>query len=174
MKIFLVGGKAGSGKNTVSKLIKEYYIYQHQKVVITGFTKYLKNFAQELTAWDGNPNTKPRTYLQELGHKVRNLDKEFLINYMLDDLVIYEEYVDVVVISDVRMPLEIERIKEEKENVYSIYVENQFSPSILSLEEQSDITETALENFEDFDFVIANDEEEILKDKIFKILKGLK
>ena len=27
MRIFLIAGKAGSGKNVVAKLIKEYYIY---------------------------------------------------------------------------------------------------------------------------------------------------
>ena len=28
MRIFLIAGKAGSGKNVVAKLIKEYYIYK--------------------------------------------------------------------------------------------------------------------------------------------------
>ncbi len=170
MKIFLVAGKAGSGKNEVAKLIKEYYIYKHEKAVITHFSKYLKNFAVELTDWDGNPNTKPRVFLQELGAKIRKLDKDFLINYMLDDLVLYEEYVDNVIISDVRLPLEIERIKEEKENVYSIYVVNQFELSPLTIEEQADITETALETYTEFDVIIANDKLDLLKEKVFKLL----
>ena len=86
MKIFLVGGKAGSGKGEVAKLIKEYYIYKLENCVITEYSKYLKIFAKELTDWDGNPNTKPRKYLQELGDKIRKLDNKFFINKMIDDL----------------------------------------------------------------------------------------
>ena len=48
MKIFVVGGKSGSGKNEVAKMIEEFYIYKLQKCVITEFSKYIKNFAREL------------------------------------------------------------------------------------------------------------------------------
>ena len=64
MKIFLISGTAGSGKGEVAKLIKEFYIYKLESSVITEYSKYLKSFARELTDWDGNPNTKPRKYLQ--------------------------------------------------------------------------------------------------------------
>ena len=174
MRIFLVAGKAGSGKGEVAKLIKEYYIYKLESCVVTEFSKYLKGFAKELTDWDGNPNTKPRSYLQELGDKIRNVDSKYFINNMIDDLRIYESVVQNVVISDVRMPDEIEDIKLNYDNVYAIYVENQFSPSKLSIEEQSHITETALENYEDFDYILANDEMSSLKDKVFKYLEGIK
>ena len=174
MRIFLVAGKAGSGKGEVAKLIKEYYIYKLESCVVTEFSKYLKGFAKELTDWDGNPNTKPRSYLQELGDKIRSVDSKYFINNMIDDLRIYESVVQNVVISDVRMPDEIEDIKLNYDNVYAIYVENQFSPSKLSIEEQSHITETALENYEDFDYILANDEMSSLKDKVFKYLEGIK
>ena len=71
------------------------------------------------------------------------------------------------------MPDEIEDFKENFDEVYAIYVENQFSQSPLSLEEQSHITETALEDYHDFDYVIANDDMSALKDKVFKYLDGL-
>jgi len=174
MRIFLVAGKAGSGKGEVAKLIKEYYIYKLESCVVTEFSKYLKGFAKELTDWDGNPNTKPRSYLQELGDKIRSVDSKYFINNMIDDLRIYESVVQNVIISDVRMPDEIEDIKLNYDNVYAIYVENQFSPSKLSIEEQSHITETALENYEDFDYILANDEMSSLKDKVFKYLEGIK
>ena len=92
---------------------------------------------------------------------------------MLDDFKVYETLVDNVVVSDVRMPEEIEDIKLNYDKVYAIYVENQFSKSELTIEEQSHITETALENYEEFDYVLANDEKEKLKDKVFKYLEGL-
>jgi len=173
MRIFLVAGKAGSGKGEVAKLIKEYYIYKLENCVITEYSKYLKGFAKELTDWDGNPNTKPRKYLQELGDKIRKLDSKYFINNMIDDMKIYEELADNVVVSDVRFPDEIEDIKLNFDNVYAIYVENQFAPSKLTIEEQSHRTETALESYNEFDYILANDTMELLKDKVFKYLEGL-
>ena len=174
MRIFLVAGTAGSGKGEVAKLIKEYYIYKLEECVITEYSKYLKMFAQELTDWDGNPNTKPRKYLQELGDKVRSIDSKYLINNMIEDLQVYKEYVDNVVIADVRLPQEIEDIKLNYDNVYAIYVINQHSKSILSVEEQAHITETSLEDYNEFDYIIPNDKLETLKDKVFSFLEGLK
>lgn len=174
MRIFLIAGKAGSGKGEVAKIIKEYYIYKLEKCVITEYSKPLKKFAQELTDWDGNPNTKPRKYLQDLGDQIRKIDNKYFINTMLDDLKIYETLVDNVVISDVRMPDEIEDIKLNYDNVYSICVENQFGASKLSVEEQAHITETALEDYAEFDYILANDSYDNLKDKVFKFLEGIK
>lgn len=173
MKIFLVGGKAGSGKSEVAKYIKEYYIYKIESCVITEYSKYLKRFAIELTDWDGNSNTKPRTYLQELGDKIRNLNSKYFINNMIEDLRIYKTLTENVVVSDVRYPDEIEDIKLNFDDVYAIYVENQFSKSNLTLEEQSHRSETALEDYPEFDYVLANDKMEDLKDKVFKFLEGL-
>ena len=56
MKVFLICGKAGSGKNEVAEIMKDYL----GDAVITGFSKYIKLFTMELTDWDGNENDKPR------------------------------------------------------------------------------------------------------------------
>ena len=174
MKIFLVAGKAGSGKGEVAKLIKEYYIYKLENCVITEYSKYLKNFAQELSDWDGNENTKPRKYLQELGDKIRAVDSKFFVKNMLNDIRVYETLTDVLVIGGVRFPEEIEDIKiNYDKDVYAIYVENQFSQSNLTIEEQAHPTETALEGYNEFDYILANDTKESLKDKVFKFLEGL-
>ena len=173
MRIFLIAGKAGSGKGEIAKLIKEYYIYKLQSCVITEYSKNLKLLAQELSDWDGNPNTKPRKYLQELGDKIREIDSKYFIRNVLDELKIYETMVDNVVVTGARFPEEIEDIKLNYDNVYAICVENQFSKSSLTLEEQAHISETALEGYAEFDYIIANDDISILKDKIFKFLEGL-
>jgi len=174
MRIFLVAGKAGSGKGEVAKLIKEFYIYKLESCVITEYSKYLKNFVKELTDWDGNPNTKPRTELQRLGDVIRKTDDKYFTNNMINDIRIYEQEVDNLVISDVRMPEEIEDIKLNYDDVYAIYVENQFAPSKLTIEQQSHITETALENYHEFDYILANDNLADLKEKVFKYLEGIK
>lgn len=175
MKIFVVAGKAGSGKGEVAKFIKEYYIYKLENSVVTQYSKYLKNFAMELTDWDGVSENKPRKFLQDFGTTIRNYDKEYFTKRMIEDINIYElANVNNVIISDARMPEEIEELKENFDEVYSIYVENQFGQSKLTVEEQAHITELALENYNDFDYTIANDgTTENLKDKVFKYLEGL-
>lgn len=173
MKIFLVAGKANSGKNEVAKLIKEFYIYKKEESVITEYSKYIKVMCKELTDWDGNPNTKPRAFLQEIGQKIRGINPTYFVDNMIRDMEIYNIYVQNVIISDVRLPLEIDKIKDNFDEVYSIYVVNQFGASPLSFEEQSDITETALENYPNFDYVIANDDLSKLKDKVFNFLEGI-
>ena len=173
MKVFIVAGKSGSGKGEIAKLIKEYYIYKLKKCVITGFTKYLKLFAVEMTDWDGVSANKPRDFLQSFGDTVRDYDEYFFTKRMIEDLNIYSNAVDVVVINDARLPIEIEEIKENFDDCYSIYVENNFSKSPLTLEQQQHHTERALENYEEFDYIIANDELKVLREKVFNILEGL-
>lgn len=174
MKIFVVGGKSGSGKNEVAKMIEEFYIYKLKKCVTTEFSKYIKLFAKELTDWDGISQNKPRRFLQTFGAKVRSYDERFLTKRMIEDISLYEDFADVVIISDARMPLEFEDMKENFDDVTSILVINNFAPSKLTIEEQSDITERALENYDEFDYIIANDDLAKTKKKVFKILEELK
>ena len=60
-------------------------------------------------------------------------------------------------------------LKENFDDVTSILVINNFAPSKLTIEEQSDITERALENYDEFDYIIANDDLAKTKEKVFKI-----
>lgn len=173
MKIFIVGGKSGSGKNEVAKMIEEYYIYKLKKCVVTEFSKYIKLFATELTSWDGISKVKPRDFLQQFGAKIRKYDEHFLSRRMSEDIELYKDLVDVVIISDARMPREIEDIKNNFPDVTSILVINQFSKSNLTIEQQMDITERALENYEEMDYIIANDDLKLTKEKVFKILEEL-
>ena len=175
MRVFVIAGKSGSGKGEVAKFINEYYIYKLQKNVVTSYSKYLKLFAQELTDWDGVSENKPRDFLQSFGTKIRNYDKRFFTKRMIEDVAVYElDGVDNIIISDARMPDEIDEIRNNFDDVYAIYVENQFSPSKLTVEQQAHITETALEGYNDFDYVLSNDNNiEELKNKVFKYLEGI-
>lgn len=173
MKIFIVGGKSGSGKGEVAKMIEEFYIYKLKKCVITEFSKYLKLFAKEMTDWDGVSSNKPRDFLQEFGSKIRTYDKYFFTKRMIEDINVYSNEIDVVIIADARMPEEIEEIKENFDDVTSILVINQFGMSKLTVKQQAHITETALDDYDEFDYIIANDDIKVTKDKVFKILEGI-
>lgn len=175
MRIFLVAGKSGSGKGEIAKFIKEYYIYKLEDCAITSYSKYIKNFAKDLTDWDGSENNKPRDFMQKIGDEIRRMDQYYFTSNMIKDINIMANYVKNVVVADVRMPEEIEEIRNNFDDVYAIYVVNNYAPSRLSVEQQAHITETALENYDDFDYIIANDGSlENLKDKIFKYLESIK
>ena len=63
-----------------------------------------------------------------------------------------------------------EEMKENYDDVYSILVENQFAKSKLTVAQQAHITETALEDYNEFDITLANDNLDLLKQKVFKFL----
>ena len=175
MRVFLISGKAGVGKNEVAKLIKEYYNEKEMSTVITSFSKYLKMYAREMTDWDGKEETKPRHFLQTLGSVIREDMKwpYFFIDRMFKDLEIYDRYFDNVVISDVRLIEEIRMFKLEVENCISIHVIGNQSDK-LTIEERNHITEVELNNYKGFDYVIENYDYSKLKSSVYKILGEVK
>lgn len=169
MKIFLVSGKAGSGKNEVAKIIKE----NLPKTVITSFSKYIKMFVQETTSWDGYDETKPRALLQETGDILRSIDSSFLTKRFLEDCTYYKLYYENIVVSDVRLLSEINYLKENSPyEVITIRV-NGKSKRNLTEEERHHHTETELDNYENFDYIIENNFDEDLIFDVKNILKGL-
>ena len=172
MKVYVIGGKAGCGKNTTANYIKDFYENLGKKVVITEISKYLKIFAYEVKNWDGKRETKPRAFLQEVGSTIRHeiYNEDFLINRFLEDLKVYERFVDVVIVADARLPREIDLIKE-KCNAVSIEVINEFNDYKLKGEENNHETETALNNYDKFDYVLHNQTFDQLKIDTENIVK---
>lgn len=172
MKIYLVAGKAGSGKGEVAKIIKEHYLSLKRKPIITEYSKYLKLYAHEILGWKGD-EPKPRKFLQDLGVTIRDnmAMPKMLISRMIEDIRVYSLYYDVVIISDVRYPEEIEEMKKTFKDVYAIYVVNQFGKSELSLNEQTHVTETALENYGNFDITITNDNINVLDNRVIEFIE---
>ena len=159
MKIFIIGGKSGSGKTNLAKMLKDYYDKQGEKSVITEYSKYIKIFAKEMIGWDGN-DPKPRKFLQDMGMFIRkNIDSNFLIDRMKQDLLIYEKYFDNVIISDARFIDEIESIKKDNPNTYTIHLINTNENS-LSEEEKNHISEVSLDDYvADYNIEISSLEE---------------
>ena len=62
-------------------------------------------------------------------------------------------------------------MKKTFKNVYSIYVVNQFGKSELSLNEQTHVTETALENYSNFDITITNDNINVLDNRVIEFIE---
>lgn len=175
MRIFLLAGKARSGKNEVAKVIKKYYDQKKEKTVITEYSKYIKLFAKEMTDWSGENKTKPRKFLQEMGSFIRkNLQMpDIFIDRMKEDIKIYEKFFDNVIISDVRFPKEMDELKKNYPCVYTFFIINEHGNYDLTVEEANHETEHALDNYNEFDYMIINDEKEMLEQKMKKILEEI-
>ena len=174
MRLFLVAGKVSAGKDTIAKFIKEFYDEKGKKTIITAYAKYIKMFAREITGWDGKEETKPRALLQKIGSEIRDeIREDFFTHRMYEDLEFYKMFYDNVVISDVRLPFEIEYMREMVEDTISIRVERPGYEGNMTEEEASHITEHALENYDRFDFEIENVNLDTLKREVYSILEGL-
>ncbi len=172
MRVFLVAGKAGSGKNEVASII----VKNMPNTIVTGFSKYIKLFALEFTDWDGRDFNKPRAVLQEMGDTLRSVDEDFLTKRIEEDFKVYEKMgIDNVVVSDVRLVHEIEYFKNKDDfDVIAIRVNAIKSKRDLNEEEKMHHTELELDNYKDFDYVIDNKFDENLKNDVIEILEGMK
>ena len=172
MRVFLIAGKAGCGKNEVAKIIKD----NLDDSVVTSFSKYIKLFALELTNWDGSDDNKPREFLQQMGDNLRAHDKDFLTKRLLEDIEIYKNKgISNVIISDVRLVNEIEYFKNISNlEVITIRVNCDSSKRSLTDKEKKHHTEIALDNYNRFDYIIDNKFNNTLEKEVIKILEGMK
>jgi archaellum biogenesis ATPase FlaH len=175
--IILIAGKARSGKNTVSKILESEFIKEKKEVIISPYTKYLKEYIHNITDWNiEDENNKPRDLLQKLSSELikgkLGLENIF-INRQIEDIKIYSYFKDVIIINDVRFPKEIDTIKNIFTNVVSIQVKRSNYISGLTKEQLQDVTETSLDNYNNFDYIIENDDIESLKEDTINIFKSL-
>lgn len=170
MKLFLIAGKAGSGKNEVADIIKK----NLNNSIVTGFSKYIKLFALEFTNWDGRDFNKPRAVLQSIGDTLRSVREDFLTKRIKEDLLVYQKLgIENVIVSDVRLINEIEYFKKEKDiEVITIRVNTKTSKRNLNESEKNHHTELELDNYNNFDYVIENNFNDNLEKDVIEILKG--
>ena len=170
IKLFILSGKARSGKDTVANIIKEYY--KDKKVIIISFGHYIKDYAKRVSDWDGNNETKPRELLQQLGIELikDKINDKLFINRILEDIEIFSYFYDIIVIDDARLLDEITILKEKYKNSVSIRINrNNFNNNLTESEKQH-ITEVGLDNYNNFDYVIENNNID-LKNIVEEILK---
>lgn len=170
--IYLLSGKAKSGKNTVSKIITDYY--QNKKCVSLSYSYYLKDYVKRITGWDGSEENKPRDLLQQMGIElVKNkINDQLFVNRLIEDIQIFSYFYDVIVITDARLIEEVEKPKEKFSNVITIRIDRKNKSNNLTESQKHHITETALDNYSDFDYVVDNNGTyEDLKNKIIEIIE---
>ena len=163
-KLFLISGKARSGKDEVARIISNYYT--DLDVITLSFGHYVKQYAKGISNWDGSEETKPRTLLQNIGIELirDNIDDKLFIRRMIEDIEVYSYFYDVIVVNDVRLKSELYDLKDKYPNSISVRVNRLNFDNKLNNEEKNHATEIELDNAA-FDYVINNtgDYEELIK-----------
>ncbi len=157
--VYLICGKARSGKDTLAGYLKKELESRGKKVCTVHLVNSLKDMVYHYFGWDGNDETKPRELLQKLGTDIiRNeMHKDmFFINRTLEDMEIISRFYDTFIIPDCRLPIEIKSIKFKYPDTKVIKVIRDGFESELTDTEKSHITETALDNYSDFDVYVHN------------------
>ena len=158
MKIILVSGQAGAGKDTFFELAET--IVSARRIA---FADELKEIAEENFNWDKEKDKAGRQLLIDIGRTARNYNENFWVNKVINKIktILYYPYLialtDYIVVTDWRYQNEYERMKDAfgKDNVISLRIERESFQSTLTPEQKKDQSEVDLENFP-FDFVIEN------------------
>jgi len=163
-KIIILSGKAGSGKSNIASLIKK-----HKNCIILSYASYIKEIAKNVIPWDGKEETKPRDFLQQFGDVIKQIDSKLLINRVVEDIKVYSYFYDLIVISDARFIEEIENIKSNFKNVYTINIYGR--DNNLTQNQKNHITETALDNYNLYDYKLKSDEN--VEENLLRILEEI-
>jgi len=164
--IYVLSGKAKSGKNYVANIISEYY--KDKKCIKISLAHYLKQYIKNITNWDGSEENKPRDLLQTLGiDLIKKINPNLLIDRVCDDIKVYSYFYDVIIITDARLIDEIETLKN-KFNCITIRINN-LKENGLTSSQQQHITETNLDGYDNFDYVIENNEN--LETQVLEVIK---
>ena len=174
--IILIAGKARSGKSTLAEHLKNEYEKQNKKVLISPYTKYLKEYIENITEKEIEEKNKPRDLLQKLSSELikKKLGyKDLFIKRQIEDINIYSYFKDIIIIPDVRFKEEIEIMKENFKDVVSIKIERKDFKTDLTLEQQQDITEVSLDNYNNFDYKILNQKETNLNKEAINLIQSI-
>ena len=170
-KIFIISGKARSGKGEASNIIKNYY--KNKKTIIISFGHYIKDYAMRVSDWDGNEENKPRELLQQLGIELikNRIDNKLFIKRILEDILVFSYFYDIIIVNDARLIDEVESLKNAYPNSISIRINRINYENGMTDKENNHKTEIDLDNYNNFDYLVLNDNYNNLKNQIELILK---
>lgn len=154
MKIILFSAKAQHGKDTSASILKEIIEADGKKVLITHYADLLKFICKNMFGWDGNKDENGRHILQYVGTDViRNVNPDYWVDFISNFLKMFSTDWDYILIPDCRFPNEIQRMREDGWDVFSVRINRTDFESSLTKEQKNHISETALDNYI-FDYYI--------------------
>ena len=160
MKIYLVTGKAKSGKTTFGNFLKEELKNYNLKPCVMQITKPIYHYAEDYFEWDSRRHEKPREFLQKFGIELlrEKLNKKtFLLDRCNEDIEILQEFFDTVIITDLRFIDEVKYFKKKYKDVVLIKIDRFNYKNNLTKEQREHITEKEVDLIDDYDYLVDND-----------------
>lgn len=145
IKVVLISGKAGSGKDTVAKMLKRRFETDGKRVIIAHFGDLVKYVAKTFYQWNGEKDEEGRHLLQKIGTDiVRNVNPDYWVNFMCDFLTFFGDDYDVCIIPDLRFPNELEVLRVSGFNTVHIDIYRPDYVTSLTEAQQQHASETSM------------------------------
>lgn len=101
--VFALSGLAGSGKDTISAMIKQIVETKYEnKVFSLAFADYLKVLCIRNFGYDDSQKKEMRNILQNFGNEIRLIEEDFFVHQVYRTIDLLRNKYDVFVITDVR------------------------------------------------------------------------
>lgn len=171
MKVIVISGKAQHGKDTLGNYLREILEEKGKKAFIIHYADYLKMLATNVYRWNGEKDEKGREILQKTGDKMRKKNPDYFVEKVLEILKDFNDEMDYAIIPDGRLPIEVDVMKNHFDCL-SIRINREFHNPLMTREQLTHITETAMDNYS-FDHVFTTTDLDSVKEtaqKIFQIL----
>lgn len=166
-KIITLSGKQFCGKDyTAGLLLKSLPSFQRIGLADAIKLEYSKETGLSIEEIEKNKSTY-RPDLIALGNKGRAISPDYWINNIL------EKNTNVIV-PDVRMPHEIERFKENNAFCIRVKADIKTRSKRGSLSRENDYTETALDEYKEWDFVIDNSDDANMTEQLDNLILKIK
>ena len=160
MKVIMISGKSGSGKNALAAIFDKILNEKNNRVLTIAFGDLVKTFLKQYYGWNGEKDQTGRKMLQELGtDKMRAAFPTYWADVVAKFIIATSNDWDYVLIPDWRFKNEFSIVYELNSGINKIYRvrierENYRNPNMTD-EQYNHISETALDNT-DFDWIIDN------------------
>ena len=182
MKVIILSGKSGSGKDMTAYFMKEHLEALNKKVIIIHYADAVKWILKDFFGWDGQKDEHGRHLLQYIGTDVvRTNFPNYWVDIVAKLLAALQtvDNFDVAIIPDARFENEIEVTMRYLPDACCVRIERQNADGTpwinpqLTEEQQKHPSETSLDHYA-FDYIIHNDEGlELLKESAYTLLQDL-
>lgn len=175
MKIYIIGGKAKSGKTTFGEYLREQLKEYSYNPCVMHITEPLYGYAKNYFDYDDRKDEKPREFLQKVGVEIiqeKMGKKNFLLNRLYEDIEILSNFFDTFIITDARLKREFTEIKKRYPDVVTIKLERSNYDNELKEEEKNHITEKDLDDYDNFDYIIDAKDRADLKRSALEVVRN--
>ena len=123
MKVVMISGKSGSGKDTLANFMNELLIAENKRVIIIHYADCVKFYAKQYMGWDGEKDEYGRSLLQNLGTNwVRAKYPNYWADLVGQFLNAVDDQFDVALIPDLRFCNEEHRVKKFNKDCVTIRI----------------------------------------------------